>query len=180
MPAAAPQVQSDATERVADKGLRALLDGDIQRAEFFCRDALAQNDGDIAAAIGVGLCKAGTGEFREGFETILTPIQRLITEVKGLTARVVELDGLNERERRHHDAIYDELYEADFLARRPFYNIGPGHFVHPHWTNVDKYSEAYPAGAYQVDIEFDLLDRTPLAVDHGAAEAATSRGVPNP
>ena len=67
--------------------------------------------------------------------------------------------------------LYDELYSAETLARKPFYNVGAGKFRHPHWTNVDHPSAWY--AEHQRDqalLAHDLMSGEPLPIDADSAE----------
>lgn len=67
--------------------------------------------------------------------------------------------------------LYRSLFRSDSIANKRFYNIGPGAFHHPLWTNVDKPSEWY--GGSQKDGQFishDLMTLVPLPIEDGTAE----------
>lgn len=67
--------------------------------------------------------------------------------------------------------LYEQLYDRQVLARRPFFNVGAGDFHHPYWTNVDQSSAWYAARTDGHSfIEHDLLQLQPLPVADGAAE----------
>jgi SAM-dependent methyltransferase len=66
-------------------------------------------------------------------------------------------------------SVYNALYDAATLKRKPFYNVGAGSFWHPHWTNIDFVSDWY--GAVQKDIlPFDLMALEPLPIASDTAE----------
>jgi predicted SAM-dependent methyltransferase len=69
-------------------------------------------------------------------------------------------------------ALYHEQYEPDSIQGRRFYNIGPGEFAHPLWTNVDgsdEYRALYGTGKGP-HIYINLFDHTPLPVEDHTAE----------
>jgi hypothetical protein len=67
--------------------------------------------------------------------------------------------------------LYEQLYDREVLARKPFFNVGAGDFRHPYWTNVDKSSDWYAAHAKgHRFIEHDLLQLRPLPIPDGAGQ----------
>ena len=74
----------------------------------------------------------------------------------------------------HDLAIYNELYNADSLAEKCFYNIGAGSFRHPYWTNVDHYSEWYTRVQSDDMIEWDLFDLSQCPIESETAEIVYS------
>ena len=69
--------------------------------------------------------------------------------------------------------MYSELYPADSLKNRRFYNVGAGLFRHPMWTNIDGggeyYNELYKQKR-KCDIWHDLFDRKHFPIDDNSAE----------
>lgn len=64
---------------------------------------------------------------------------------------------------------YREIFGADAVRERRFYNIGAGGFRHPAWTNIDRPSEWY--SAVQGDLlPHNLMGNEPLPVASGTAE----------
>ncbi len=100
-------------------------------------------------------------------------IHRLQQKVRG----IVNALGFDVRRapKSNDIADYIDLFGADLVRERRFYNIGAGSFRHPAWTNVDHSSEWYrDAQTGQGFLEWDLMDSSPLPVDDGTAEIVYS------
>jgi len=69
-------------------------------------------------------------------------------------------------------SLYYRLYEREDVAKRRFYNIGAGKFIHPAWTNVDHASKWYKEN--RVDIDFDLMLNGRLPIEDGVANIVYS------
>lgn len=68
--------------------------------------------------------------------------------------------------------IYRSHFPADSLLNRRFYNIGPGEFQHPYWTNIDgsrDYQKRYAQGN-GLHIYLDLFDHLRFPVEDQSAE----------
>ena len=67
---------------------------------------------------------------------------------------------------------YREVYPAESVQNKRFYNIGAGEFDHPCWTNVDGGSEYYETlySKNNHHIRLDLFDHKPLPVADNTAE----------
>lgn len=72
---------------------------------------------------------------------------------------------------------YVQLFGEDAVVEKRFYNIGAGNFHHPAWTNVDKRSEWYKDNNDRIEIDIDLLDKTPLDVKNDNAQLIYSSHV---
>lgn len=60
--------------------------------------------------------------------------------------------------------LYEELYGAEAIARRAFYNVGAGQrFNHPAWTRIDHSSKWYD-NANELGLDWDLLGLAPLPI----------------
>lgn len=68
--------------------------------------------------------------------------------------------------------IYFELYPADSVKNRRFYNIGAGEFDHPAWTVINGGSEELKIKMqnHRFGLYHDLFDEKPLPFDDGSAE----------
>jgi predicted SAM-dependent methyltransferase len=68
--------------------------------------------------------------------------------------------------------LYREQFPSDSILNRRFYNIGPGEFNHPYWTNIDgseEYQKLYGSGNGP-HIYLNLFDHKPLPVPDNTAE----------
>jgi len=72
---------------------------------------------------------------------------------------------------------YEQLFGAEVVVGRQFYNIGAGSFRHPAWTNIDKSSDWYKGNNDLIAIDVDLLDAEPIAVEDGTAQVIFSSHV---
>ena len=72
-------------------------------------------------------------------------------------------------------AAYEGRYPQESLRFRRFYNLAPGKFWHPFWTNVDRASGwGDPLKADAGFIDVDLLRREPFPVGNDSAELVYS------
>jgi len=68
--------------------------------------------------------------------------------------------------------LYREQFPADSILNRRFYNVGPGEFNHPCWTNIDgseEYQKLYGSGNGP-HIYLNLFDHKPIPVPDNTAE----------
>lgn len=68
--------------------------------------------------------------------------------------------------------LYEELYSADSLINKRFYNIGSGDWRHPLWTNIDYDSDHYSYDQSLIDINWDAFDGVPFPIESNTAELA--------
>lgn len=96
--------------------------------------------------------------------------------MKKLIKKIINAAGYELKARNGLDLdTYRRLYGKDSVENRRFYNIGAGSFRHPAWTNVDHESEWYAEHQRSgVDISWDLMSESPLALEAGVAELAYS------
>jgi predicted SAM-dependent methyltransferase len=76
--------------------------------------------------------------------------------------------------------LYKKLYTEEVLIKKPFYNIGAGHFYHPYWTNVDHYSDWYKSNEKYTNtgINYDLMSLTQIPIsDNNAKHVYTSHTI---
>ncbi|SEO15957.1 methyltransferase domain-containing protein [Paenibacillus sp. OV219] len=77
--------------------------------------------------------------------------------------------------------MYKKLFGEEATENRRFYNIGAGQFRHSAWQNVDYASDWYAMN--QVDIQWNLLENTPLPVESNSASVVytshTVEHIPN-
>lgn len=85
---------------------------------------------------------------------------------------------------KQYDEIYRAGYPRESIKGRAFINFGPGKFKHKHWRNADRLYEgetwAEQRGrAYRmsIDIDWNLLGRSPVAVPSESIEACYSSHV---
>ena len=70
----------------------------------------------------------------------------------------------------HELELHCELFGAEAVAERRFFNIGAGGFRHAAWQNVDPPSEHYSEINYgNIDIEWDISRLQPLPVKDESA-----------
>ena len=139
-------------ERLIDQALEALYLGEWARAASLYERAIAENPQCFFANSGLSFAHAVGGDLREAFSTNLGFFQKLVVERDAI---IDQLQNRNSSDRLFHDSLYQELWSPRTLARKPFYNVGPGWFSHRHWTNIDKNTQAYPSAKYVIDIQFD-------------------------
>lgn len=72
--------------------------------------------------------------------------------------------------------IYDLYFSKDSIDNKRFYNIGAGSFYHPHWTNVDFYSDWYSFNdkTSLSGIHHDLMTLKELPIENDSAEVVYS------
>ncbi len=71
--------------------------------------------------------------------------------------------------------VYNELFSADSIRNKKFYNIGAGTFRHPNWTNVDYSTDWYSKSQERsIFINFDLQSLEKLPIDDNTAEIVYS------
>jgi hypothetical protein len=70
------------------------------------------------------------------------------------------------------EEIYRELYSAESIAEKRFYNIGAGNFSHPFWTNIDGKNEHFSKinSEAEVNIVHELFEHIPIPVPDNSAE----------
>jgi hypothetical protein len=92
--------------------------------------------------------------------------QKILKYVRKIANKAgVDIVGYEDPYRLH---LYENLFDAATLARKPFYNIGAGAFQHPYWTSVDYDSDWY--GKNRNIVHYDLLASEPLPIKDGAAK----------
>lgn len=96
---------------------------------------------------------------------------RLATHAKHLVRTAASRAGYNisKAQDKFRLGLYREMFDAQTLARRPFYNVGAGTFFHPYWTALDLPSEWY-AKVQQRSLPFDLMKMEPLPAEDGTAK----------
>ena len=69
--------------------------------------------------------------------------------------------------------VYEQLFGADAVRRRAFYNVGAGGFSHPAWTNIDADSDWYGCNRKDTlrsgNLQHDLLSLKPLPIESDSA-----------
>ena len=138
---------------------------------------LADAPDDIGARIGHALSHAMIGRHEDAFQALLSMLGEIATqrdlEIERLRTalRQAQIDAWNPPENGEidYDLLYGQLYPRDVLAEKRFYNVGPGVFRHRYWTNVEKTTATYDLD--NIDIEYDILQRRPLPLPDGQAEA---------
>lgn len=72
--------------------------------------------------------------------------------------------------------LYRDLYPADSITNKSFYNIGAGGFHHPFWTNVDYDSEWYAKDRAKTlaGISYDLFSLEQFPIEDSSAEITYS------
>ena len=76
-------------------------------------------------------------------------------------------------------SMYTDLFSADAIEKRRFYNLGAGAFSHRYWTNVDHPSSHYESAQSHggIQLPWDAMGRDPLGVDSDSAELMYSSHV---
>lgn len=72
---------------------------------------------------------------------------------------------------------YEQIFGAEAVSARRFYNVGAGGFRHPAWTNVDKRSDWYKGNKDLVAIDVNLLEPHLIPIEDGRAEIVYSSHV---
>ncbi len=72
--------------------------------------------------------------------------------------------------------LYKQLYSAEALENKQFYNLGTGDFFHPYWTNVDYFSDWYKVNdeAIKRGINHDFFTKEKLPIKTDSAEIVYS------
>ena len=68
--------------------------------------------------------------------------------------------------------LYKKYFSNESINEKRFYNVGAGSFSHPHWTNVDYFSDWYEKNEEytQQGLQYNLLAIEPLPIDSNSAE----------
>jgi|GEM_PF-604497 len=146
------------------------LGGDAGAAIPLYRQALTADPAHHLANLGLCLALAAAGNAQEAFGSLARYAEAYASERTDAALQRMFANDQILNTGFDYDQLYAALWPAEVLRRRPFYNIGPGGFHHRHWQTIDKDSDAYPSAEFDIDIQFDLLDREPLPVESASAE----------
>ena len=98
---------------------------------------------------------------------IIRAVKRtLLSAAKAIGYEVRKVGGKDELN------LYHELYSANSVINRRFYNIGAGSFSHPYWTNIDYENEWYKQNNHLLTrgIHHDLFSGIQIPVPDESAE----------